>query len=167
MTCESGCWWRSCDEKIPYSNFKFKQNDSIFAHHTWVYGASHLRLLFGNTVNLLKTICHSSCPGVSWGPERLKDAWPGCWSKGTLHLPSHGARVVFTCSKKGSLPWRGASPAWAGRGDGAAPSLSQQHLSLPSHSCALPALCTPDSFPAAFGKWGAFSEQLQLKKKML
>lgn len=72
---------------------------------------------------------------------------------------------VDTCSKKRSVPWRCASPAWTGRGDGAVPSLSQQHLPLPSHSHALSALCTPESFPAAFGKWGAFSKQLQLENK--
>lgn len=45
------------------------------------------------------------------------------------------------------------------------PSLSQQHLPLPSHSCTLLALGMPESFPAAFGKWVAFRKQLQLEKK--
>lgn len=49
------------------SKIQAKQN--TFAHQTWAYGASPMRLLlFGNTVKLLETICQSSCPGAIWGP---------------------------------------------------------------------------------------------------
>lgn len=151
---------------MPYSYLKFKQNH-IFAHQTWAYGASHMRLLlFGNTVKLLETIFHSSCPGASWGPGQWGSRMHGLDAGERAPCTSHGARVVFTCSKKGSLPWRGASPAWAVRVDEAVPSLSQQHLPLPSDSHVLPALCTPESFPA-IRKWGAFRKQLHLENKTI
>lgn len=51
-----------------YSYLKFKEKHNIFAHQTSAYGASYMRLLFGNTVKLLETTCHSCCPGASWGP---------------------------------------------------------------------------------------------------
>lgn len=55
-------------------------------------------------MKLLETICHSSCLGASWGwgqwGSRMHDPDAGARAPSS----SHGARVVFTCSKKGPCP---------------------------------------------------------------
>ena len=117
---------------------KFKQKHSAF-------GASHFRtVLFGNTASelLWEELQVDDpvflAPGAKLGTETLrhKGAQPGRWSEDTLHLPQ-GQGSLCLLEEGGCAPEGCQGPAWAGRGDGAAPGLIQRHLPLPSRSPAL------------------------------
>lgn len=105
--CGSGCWWGSCDEKHSLFLFKIQAKPQHFCPSCLGIGClsfetpSLWRHFEASRNNLLFFL-----PGGKLGTRtvRLKDAWPGCWSKGTSMGPGWSSPALRRGSCPGDVP---------------------------------------------------------------